>query len=85
MSLLGTFHLPREKVVSFTPSLKLARLECLHNPWILSENNISLVVCIKGSAQPSAYNLNSTASRANVRVLEISLGKPRPPATPEHN
>ena len=70
---LGTVCLPREESVSFSPVLKMARKKCLLNPWMLLENDIALIVCIKG-LRPEKTELHAVASRANVELIEISLG-----------
>lgn len=77
VGLLGTVYLPREDVISLSHSLQVARMECLSNPWILSENDISFVVYVKGvNRSPcSPLNLHSMAARTNIELLEITLGK----------
>lgn len=77
---IGSVELPTaEKAIAFSKSMQIASIECLLNPWFLSDKGISLVVCVRGhhSELDSILRLRSTASRANIELLEICLEEHR--------
>lgn len=74
---MGSVQLPTaDKAIAFSKSVQIASIECLLNPWFLSDKGISLVVCVTGHHHrelDSILRLHSTASRASIELLEICL------------
>lgn len=79
---MGNIRLPKDKAIAFSKSIQITSIDCLLNPWFLSEKGFSLLVCVKGGGGcctelESLSRLHSTASRASIELLEICLDDDR--------